>query len=273
MGQGFIDALLGLRAPAHPRFLHQELFDACARPDVLCVQELMSGDAERFFDGLGARGFAARFRDHNKLHLRTFTGRGSGLGVGSRHPILRTELRTFAAGAVGWDRLARKGALYAEIMVENTYPLDVLTVHMQAGVGPAAVAVRAAQLEDIADMIDELGSSSRPFVVCGDFNIDGLAPSRDGDEYRAMRAALRGFEDLGAFDDLPTYEPHPQANTLAHSSDPFGVPQRIDYLFFRAGGGVTFKSVDRFLDRPLSGNVFASDHYALCASLEISPRR
>ena len=70
MGQGVLDAITAMRAPVPERLLHGEVHDACAMPDVLCVQELLSRDAQAFFDRVGSEAFVARFRDHNRPSLR-----------------------------------------------------------------------------------------------------------------------------------------------------------------------------------------------------------
>lgn len=277
MGQG-LDAVTHLRAPFGHRLRDAAVLEECASSDVFCVQELLSREAQRFFDELGPDQFPSRFRDDNRIRLDG-SMRGSGLGIGARAPLTKTVLRSFGGERVGWDRLARKGALYAELALEGARPIDVLTVHLQAGYDTAAARVRAAQLVELRLLIDEVGSSERPFVVCGDFNIDGLEPSRGLPEYQALRAALEGFSDLGAASDMPTYHPHPEGNGLAHSFDPDAREQRIDYIFLREPSiprSVQCKAVSRFFDRPLTATTFegdkagwASDHYGLCATLEI----
>jgi hypothetical protein len=54
----------------------------CADSDVLCVQELLSRDSQRFFDGLVTKYFPFAVRDHNRFGFISL--RGSGLGVGTR---------------------------------------------------------------------------------------------------------------------------------------------------------------------------------------------
>lgn len=275
MGQG-LDAVMHLRAPFGHRFDDADVFTVCASPDVLCVQEILSRQAQRFFDALGAKHFAARFRDDNRIRLFDGSVRGTGLGLGARTALARTVLRNFGGRRLGWDRLARKGALYAELALEGGGSIDVVTAHLQAGYDEDAARVRAAQLVELRRLIDETGSPARPFVVCGDFNIDGLGASR-GAEYDTLRTALDGFVDLAEADDLPTYHPHPEGNGLAHAFEPDAHDQRIDYIFVRtpARGAVRCRKIARFLDRPLVSTMFgekagwASDHYGLCADLEI----
>ncbi len=274
MGQG-LDAVTHMRAPFGDRFRCEEVIRACAATDVFCVQELLSREAQRFFDGLGAAHFLASIRDDNRPRFGDGSVRGSGLGIGARASFDRTLLRNFPGERVGWDRLARKGALYAQLVLDPNVRIDLVTAHLQAGYDERAGRVRAAQLAHLKAMIEEVGSPERPFVVCGDFNIDGLASSRGTPAYQMLRAALPGFEDLGAGEDLATFHPKPDGNGLAHAFEPNGADQRIDYIFFRParrGDRLVVKSLQRILDAPLStarlGDCpgWASDHYGLTAT-------
>ena len=281
MGQGVLDAITALRAPVPERLRHGDVHEACAVPNVLCVQELLSRDAQQFFDGVGNETFVARFRDHNRPSFRPASMRGSGLGIASRSPLLEPRVRHYLPPNVGWDKLARKGSLHVQIPLAGGPTVDLLTTHLQAGYDPGAIAVRAAQLAELAEVVREVGHDDRPFIVCGDFNIDGLASRRDAPEYRRLVSALEGFVDLGAEDDRATYEPHPDTNALAYAYEPDGPRMRIDYVFFRqAKNGRPLASValERILDRPLTSPAgaapaYASDHFGLCASFEYEPAR
>lgn len=284
MGQGAYDAITKLRAPAPTRFHHEDVHAACVTPDILCVQELLSRDAESFFDGLGTTTFGSRFRDHNRTHWRSATFRGSGLGIASRAPLLRPGVRHYRPPQVGWDKLARKGTLHTQVELDRGPTFDLLNTHLQAGYDEGAVAVRAAQLDELATLVREIADDDRPFIVCGDFNINGLEALRDSDAYRRLLSALEGFEDLGAKRDLATFEPHPETNSLAHAFDPGAPTQRIDYVFFRPAPRARHRfapgSLERILDRPLTPRAgtddraakaplaFASDHFGLCATFE-----
>src|SRR5688572_21220454 len=91
MGQG-LDAVLAARAPHNARFRDESVVSECAAPDLLCLQELLSRDAQLFFDGLG---HASTYRDDNRVHLRSRTMRGSGLGIGSRRSLMNATLGVF----------------------------------------------------------------------------------------------------------------------------------------------------------------------------------
>ncbi len=275
MGQG-LDAVTALRAPFGARLLHDEVVTECGSADVLCIQELFSRDAQRFFDGVGHGRFLSRFRDDNRVRFATM--RGTGLGVGARAHIEKRVLDVFPGERVGWDRLARKGALYTQLVLDGGVVIDLVTAHLQAGRDEAAIRVRAAQLNHLKAMVASVGSPDRPMIVCGDMNIDGLSAVRGELEYTRLVAAFEGFEDVGAHTDLPTFDPHPERNTLAHAFDPEGSAQRIDYVLWRPGrrSDVRCAGLTRFFDQPLaqttaapSSPAWASDHYGLTATFEL----
>jgi endonuclease/exonuclease/phosphatase family metal-dependent hydrolase len=268
MGQALPD-ILRWRASLGARLRHETVVAACAEPDVLCVQELLSTCAQSLFDGLRQRGFTSTVRDDNRVCFAPTTFRGTGLGIGSRLTPTHTSVWHFTGGAAGWDRLARKGALYARFELTPKLAVHVLTVHLQAGADPLARSVRARQVRDLSDLVRQLGADGSPFIVCGDFNIDGLAARRDEVEYQELSRAMRGFQDLGAERDEPTLDPHPVSNALAHRYEADADAKRLDYIFFREGRGPSFhpQGTLRVLDKPLDTAAdFASDHFGLNAS-------
>lgn len=285
MAQGALDAVLGRRAPASLRLSDPHIVSECMAGDIFCMQEILSQDAERLFDRMVTAGKAAGFRDDNRLHLRSRTARGSGLGLGVQGELGPPSLHTFTGPASSWDKLARKGALFSRVTLARGFALDVITTHLQAGYEPAAAVARAAQLDQLGRLIAEVGSPDRPLVVAGDFNIDGLVPVRAEPEYALLRSTLAGFEDTGAASDLVTFHPHPEFNSLAHGSDPGGRVQRLDYVFFRPArhgrAPVRCVGVRRVLDAPLAGTpsqtfagrrsplAYASDHFGLAADFEV----
>jgi len=279
MGQG-LAAITAQRAPHAARLRDAEVLSQCAEPDILCLQELLSTDAQRFFDGVGKKRFTSRFRDDNRFRVSNgLTMRGCGLGIGSRAPLSKAVIRSFRGAGVGWDRFARKGVIHTQVQLSDRILIDLITVHLQAGYDAAAVAVREAQLSDLRDFIDAAGDPLRPFIVCGDFNIDGLSSARDSAEYGHLSSTLADFEDLGAAADFATYDPDPGANALARAFASNSFAQRIDYIFWRPGRGrfeLGCTDMRLFLNEPL-GQLeqprgvadWASDHYGLSATFQL----
>lgn len=258
------DALSFLRwrgVPDAHRFDHPTVQSVAARADVLCVQEIYLSEAERFFDSLGHR---HKLRDTNATKLRPLSFGGSGLGVASRLPIARHVRRAFAPPHLSVERFARKGMLHARVRVGETF-VDVVNTHMQSGMGVAARAIRKRQLAELRRFVDDVGSSGVPIVVCGDFNIDGLARHRAA-EYRELVRALPDFVDLGAKADDVTFDS--ENNTLARRHYPTEPPQRLDYTFVcDPAGALEIVAIERVFHVALecaSGeSTFASDHYAV----------
>jgi len=282
MGQG-LSAVRAVRAPFADRFRDVGVIAECASPDILCVQELLSRDAQRFFDAVVDGHFSSRFRDDNRMRFAgSLTMRGCGLGIGARSPLSKSLVRTFPGAKVGWDRLARKGALYTQLSFAGGITVDLVTAHLQAGYDAGAIAARMAQLVDLKMLIDSVGSPERPFIVCGDFNINGLEDCRGDAQYESLAAALIGFEDLGATGDLATFEPVAHGNGLAFALEPEVPTQRIDYIFWRPALGpidLLCTAMARFFDKPLgqtrlrNGDAgWASDHYGLSAAFALSGR-
>lgn len=283
MGQSVLDVITHFRAPFRRRFLSPEVISECADSDVLCVQELLSRDSQRFFDGLVTKYFPFAVRDNNRFGFISL--RGSGLGVGTRaagkQPMVPQRQSTarflpFKSRGFSWDRYARKGALYAQLEFDGK-KVDLMTVHLQAGYCNESRRARASQLAELRHWILELGSPDRNFIICGDFNIQGLAQERETGEYQNLVTALDGFKDLGAESDLATYHPHPEGNPLAHAFEKQGSAQRLDYIFLRPAqraSEVISSGLRRFFDQPLTSlgegiSSWASDHYGLKATFEI----
>lgn len=281
MGQSVIDVITHLRAPFGKRFSSPEVIEECAATDILCVQELLSHDSQRFFDNLVRRYFPIALRDNNRFGFLSM--RGSGLGIAAREATAARPMPTkrisrflpFRSRGISWDKYARKGALYVQLDYADRL-IDVMTVHLQSGNSVAAQLVRAAQLAELAQWIRDFGAPARPFLVCGDFNIQGLGESRTQGEYPTLATALSGFTDLGADSDLATYHPHPEGNPLAHAFEIEGDAMRIDYIFMRppeTGRDFKIAQFRRILDKPLRGlsglAAWASDHYGLSATFEV----
>lgn len=270
MAQTALDAILATRAPHGARFRNGQVRQTLDGPHLVCVQELLSREAESFFDGLGA----SRVRDPNDTRLWPVTVRGSGLGIAGRLPFGAHTSEIFASPSAGWDRLARKGTMHVRVFLDGL-EIDIVNVHLQAGYDAQAVAIRTRQIGELARRIEQLGSDQRLFLVCGDFNVCGLGGK--GPAYTELRTALAGFQDLGAAEDLPTFDPHPERNLLAHRHEPSAPCQRLDYIFLRvppaANLQVEIGPVTRILDRPLASEggdpLYASDHFGLAATLRI----
>lgn len=275
--QGLRDALRE-RAPVGRRLQDPEVQTQCNDTDVLCLQELLSGEAQSFFER-ARHPFFRYFCDDNAPRFRPPSLRGTGLGTCSRASFDAPSVWNFNS-SFGLDRLARKGALHTRITLGKR-SLDVVNVHLQSGYEPGALLARSAQLAELRRWLDEFSSPERDLLICGDLNIDGLTGVR-GEEYRTLASILHDFDDLGAPSDLPTFHAHPDGNELAHHFEPEGWTQRLDYILHRPareGAILRLSSLERTLDRPLLQtapppglrSAWASDHYALRATFTVAP--
>ena len=272
--QGVLSILRGDGPPDEHRLTHPELLNALARPDILCVQELWMDQAIEPFEALPHR---HKLRDRSKGKVWPPTLIGAGLGIASKFPLASSGLREFSRPHSGPDRLARKGLLHARIAVPDLGEIDLINAHWQAEREAGSQRVRARQMHDLVKLIGELGSESRPFFLCGDFNINGLKDRRHGleGEHDALMKLLPGFEDLGAEADLATFLP--SRNTLARRFAAREPEQRLDYIFFRpakSGPRLVCLETALALHEPLAGTAqreatFSSDHFALVARFRI----
>ncbi len=249
------------------RFDHPQLLEAVRDVDVLCVQEIFLSEAESFFERLP---HPHKIRDHNRTRLYPLSFTGSGLGVASRLPFTRRRMREFGPPHAGPDRFARKGMLHVRVRLNEDVSVDVISCHLQAGLGKRASRIRRSQLAEVRRFVDEVRHPAGAVVVCGDLNVDGSAAGGRA-EYAELVRALDGFVDLGAEADWATFHPHPEINPLAHRFYASEGPQRLDYVLFRRGDApLEIVDVQRALDRPLlplngESSTFASDHFALRA--------
>lgn len=271
--QGLLAILRASGPPSAHRLDHPELHAAVASPEIVCVQELWLRHSIRLFEKLP---HPHKLRDSSGLSLGPPSLVGTGLGVASRFAIVASTLRHFAPPHAGADRLARKGMLHLRLLLGEAprVELDLIDTHLQAQRGLEPQRVRARQMRELAALIAETGSPERPFLLCGDLNLNGLGGMR-AHEYDALLRLLDGFCDLGAAADLPTFQPH--KNLLAGRFFAKEPEQRLDYVFFRParrGPRIEPLSLALALAEPLAANgegpsTYASDHYALVARFRL----
>jgi endonuclease/exonuclease/phosphatase family metal-dependent hydrolase len=270
--QGLLALLRAKGPPSAHRLQTSELREAMAGSEIVCFQELWLSHALRLFEELPQ---PHKTRDQSRIRLFPPTLVGAGLGLASRFLIVDTELRRFQRPHSGPDRLARKGMLHARLQLSDSprVELDLVNTHLQAERGKASQLVRARQMRELAAFIEEKSSPARPFLLCGDLNINGLRERR-ADEYDALVRLLRGFQDLGAARDRPTF--HPLTNLLARRFFEHEPEQRLDYIFYRPAEQVRLEpqAIEVALDAPLAASAFgpesfASDHYGLRARFRV----
>jgi endonuclease/exonuclease/phosphatase family metal-dependent hydrolase len=180
----------------------------------------------------------------------------SGLVTFARPRLVALNRESLGACS-GWlgganDCWADKGFLRLRLRLANGVEADFYTLHLDAGRGDDDRAARALQLDHLARRVQSL-SGDGPLVVAGDFNSDA---SNDADRglLDRFRESLR-LADTGA----------------RRADDGRFADERIDYIFYRAGGGVAIEPVAVGEAREFElRHAPLSDHPALFARLRFA---
>lgn len=234
-----------------------------AKYDVVGLQELFGGPSGRrdavvaFAKGAGLRYHAGPFPPR-LLSRRLIDG---GCVLLSRYPIAHVHFHEYRHHMFP-DSVACKGVLSAEVVLGPGTVLPVFVTHLQASYSMrdrATADVRRGQLGELADVVRRRAPGDCPALVMGDFNTDAA----DAPAYKAVRQALPAFEDVVLSRQgrhLPTCcvrfdtatgrevgpcqpvteeaERHEFLRAEEHASaEEREVPQTIDYIFARPGGG------------------------------------
>lgn len=172
----------------------------------------------------------------------------SGLAIVTDWPLYHTVSHVFGAER-GIDSWKAKGLLAAEVRIDET-ALRFGVTHLQSGGGVRNAAVRALQVDEILETLDEgfPGTGDVPVVLLGDFNLyDDIALDQ------RTRSVLEeaGFVDVAVATGTlgPTYP---------------GMPDRFDRVWVRQTATTAIV--------PRQSQILAkgfSDHHALEATLGI----
>lgn len=186
-----------------------ELLEQKRAPQVLALQEVFASPISplvcfqaallRRLDDLGFS-FVARMprpTAYDVLVHGKYTD--SGLVVVSRLPICASDFHAFSTAGSGLDAGAAKGVVWARVLLSTTTAggpraeeddevmhaattkelvVDIFNCHLQAShtSSGAYTAVRAAQMQEMIGFIKlRTHNSPFPFMLMGDFNVDGVA--------------------------------------------------------------------------------------------------
>lgn len=134
--------------------------------DVLVLQEVFDRKAKKKLrSGLKKRYPYSAGPGHSP-----FLKQSSGVMIFSRFPIYYDEFLPFKE-CEAVDCWAKKGALYAEIFVNNQKKIQVIGTHMQSKTGFLYNYTRNQQLKSIYKMSKMNKEEGVPIVYAGDFNI------------------------------------------------------------------------------------------------------
>lgn len=233
-----------------------------ASPDIIAIQEARSEpdgvtQTARLADTLGL--------SHHIQADPPASIRHRGLGVISRWPITSHDILTLPpAGQPDEHRIALRATI-----TTPTGNLPLITTHLNSRLDHGAV--RQAQVRHLAEAIAELDHENWPTVLCGDFN---AVP--ESDEIRMLTGLTTlpvpgvVFHDAWATagDGSPGHtwnhhNPHAARERLG--------PARVDYIFVQWHPNRPGPIQQATIIHGHHGNVWASDHAALLATVQLRP--
>jgi endonuclease/exonuclease/phosphatase family metal-dependent hydrolase len=173
----------------------------------------------------------------------SFFGVSSGVVIYSKDSLL-SEKQTYFSQHIGSDRLAKKGAVRAEIE-RSGRRIHIIGTHLQAGGGEKRAEIRRKQLKRIAEKL--VDSPSESVIFAGDFNI--LQQSTAYNEILEI-LLTDNAEPAG---DMYTAN-LPDQNLYPASGDPIW----IDFIMLHRNTSADI--VHYFSENPRMSNQFLSDH-------------
>lgn len=109
-------------------------------------------------------------------HTKQIKGKhveNGGIMLFSQHPIVEEEHQNFGGLCDGSDCFCCKGVVYAKVIKDQAFPLNVFATHLQAWDNPHNIHTRLSQVKKIKEFIDKIKiSNNEPVTLIGDFNID-----------------------------------------------------------------------------------------------------
>lgn len=217
----------------------QQVREAIADFDVVCIQECWSATAQEIRDAL----------PHHYLDgARSRFGLGSGLLTLSRHPLRQRGHDRYRSAAVP-DSLAAKGMTYVQLDLPGFGEVIVVNTHLQARRFPG---VRARQMDELGRFVRDR-TAGTPTVLAGDLNA-----RIQSEEFTRLRDAL-DFRD--AFEERPVADPDPARTRFGAGA------RRIDHVLLLKDTNATVEVAD---SGALGGSDDASDHRGLHVRLRLT---
>src|SRR5438128_5492084 len=166
-------------------------------------------------------------------HNLDYQGGQYGVAILSRFPILKVDHRKYE----NKREAERRGMIRVEVSVNNRI-LSFVATHLD-------YQYEDGRVFETEQLLEFLRDQTGPLILVGDFNEEPT-----GDAYKLM---LPKFEDAWL-------RSHAKGDGLSYPADK--PAKRIDYIFYRANGGVRAK-------RAWVVSTLASDHIPVMAELEI----
>ncbi len=202
-------------------------------PDLVAVEEDFS-----FHDALAAAMSAFEYQSYPVAGLFG----GDGLNAFSKYPIyntVRTPWRVMYGVLSGaCDRLAEKGILSFTMEVSPGAYIDFYVIHADCGHGVdyKSIDTRRDNFIQLREMIGR-NSADRAVIVMGDFNSEYDREERD-DLYGTF-VAPTGLKDVWA--ELKNGGSYIYTGKESWNPE---IPESLDKIMYRDGGGITFEPVD-----------------------------
>lgn len=111
---------------------------------------------------------------------------GSGLAIFSDYPLSNIREMTFTSPVcAGFDCLASKGAMIAQVTLPGSLKVEVATTHMNSRSAAAVTAQRAdlawrEQGQELVSFIRQRRNPVFPLLIGGDFNVGRALPRQEG---------------------------------------------------------------------------------------------
>jgi endonuclease/exonuclease/phosphatase family metal-dependent hydrolase len=207
--------------------------------DVLVLQEVFHRNAsKRLYTILSEHYPFVTSRGKTSLF-----GVSSGVVIYSKDSLL-TEKQTYFSQHIGSDRLAKKGAVRAEIE-RSGRRIHIIGTHLQAGGGEKRAEIRRKQLNRIAKKL--IDSPAEAVIFAGDFNIE-----RQSSDFEDMLDILisNSAEPAG---DMHTAN-LPEQNLYPANGDPMW----IDFIMLHQQTNAEI--IQYFTTNPRYNHLFLSDH-------------
>jgi len=185
----------------------------------------------------------------------------SGIWIISKYPIKYFKSMAFKF-RVGWDAFSRKGALLLELDVDGMV-VQIVGTHLQNSGGSS---LREAQCSELYKrLLEPNRKDGVPQIICGDFNINRYSSS-----YSVMLETLNAVDGELASEGEFSYDFC--SNDLNGGKS---IRSLIDYILIGNGGAWSngaIRNIISFKKRWSPTHQDLSDHYAIEASVELTPK-
>jgi endonuclease/exonuclease/phosphatase family metal-dependent hydrolase len=228
---------------ARYRYIIQKIKESGA--DIVALQEVWAVDARE-----SGRPSMKDIKEKLKPEYHSENGdegpplaASSGLVLASKSKLTDRKTQVFK-GASGWEKLAWKGVLCANVHLNDGPKLRVGITHAWTDVG-------GSECTNIKDLIGEtIEDESVPTILMGDFNIHRRS---DPDKYQKLTSLMAGRGATDAWTRVhgdeplePSFTDDQINNTLSQFFSPMRdtePPDCIDYIFLRNGNPTSLRPI------------------------------